>query len=550
MASMGQVFSSMGYLTTAEHAKDRSRNRVRLKLPVLPFNDYIISYNQLDIDISDIANLFIIDHRDFPKFYQKIPHEYLKDSIFVIVTDLPQNKINKIKVPKEIQNHLVFEYVKRSINSKHNISVAIVIIKVRLMCHKKHIHVMSRSKLMWTSLFIDKEVFGFKDSSVVSVTKPRKFRNFYEGEFTIHPVEKSGERTIIEMIKKIVVTFNIHIIYFIDRDNVKITQHQITEMIKRRELVLIFRNPKKDVITKIIIPDMFLFNAIFLTKALKNMMSNNMNGIFHDFENYYVKNVTMPQNFPKEIMGEFLEPLQKLFLGRDLKHFKSLQNVNLKNVARKFLMFLHFKNTKKNFFILISLECCILMRMGIGNYKRMVLFTEKVTFYLKENNWDMCINYVVDDRFSADSFNRFLKQHMPMTTNDLNNNKNTDIDLINTQEVNAVPQSISIKRKQIDRSINVISFTNSLKILQKNFFSPFSFFFRDRKLCPLIFTVPIIDDCADVLMIYMMTLLDLKIRQETDFSVVSKDKIFESAVFYLDRTKKGTRKITLKEDLY
>lgn len=48
-----------------------------------------------------------------------------------------------------------------------------------------------------------------------------------------------------------------------------------------------------------------------------------------------------------------------------------------------------------------------------------------------------------------------------------------------------------------------------------------------QKLCPLIFTVPIIDDSADVLMIDMMTLLDLEIRQETDFSVVSQDKIFE-----------------------
>lgn len=535
MASMGQGFSSMGYITTAEHAKDRSRNRVRLKLPVL-------SYNQLNIDISDIANLFIIDHRDFPKFYQKIPNEYLKDSIYLIVTDLPKNKI-RMKVPKEIQNNIIFDYVDRSKNSKHDISVAIVIIKVRLMCHNKHIRVMSRTKLMWTSLFIDKEVFGFRDCSVVSVTKPRKFRNFYEGEFTIHPVEKSGEKTIIEMIQKIVVRFNIRMIHFIDRDNVKLTQSQITEMIKKRELPLIFRNPKKDFINKIIMLDKFFSIAIFLNKALKDqIMSNtvdisvcrnqNFNWLFCDIENCIEKNITMPQNFPKEIMGEFLEPLHKLFLGRDLKQL-SLKNVNLKNVAKKILTFLHFQNRKKKTFILISLECYMLMRMGIGNDKRMVLFTEKVQVHLKESNWDMCINYVVDDRFSAESFNTFLEQHMPMTTNDLNNNKNTDIDLINTQEVNAVPQSISLKRKQIDRSINV-------KILPKKFLS----------ICPLIFTVPIIDDCADVLMIDMMTLLELKIRQETDFSVVSKDKIFESTVFYLNRTKKGTRKITLKIDLY
>lgn len=264
-------------------------------------------------------------------------------------------------------------------------------------------------------------------------------------------------------------------------------------------------------------------------------MSNNINWIFHDFENYYVKNVTMPQNFPKEIMGEFLEPLQKLFLGRDLKQFKSLKNVNLKNVARKFLMFLHFKNTKKIFFILISLECCMLMRMSIGNDKRMVLFTEKVQLYLKENNWDMCINYVVDDRFSADSFNTFLKQHMPITKIDMNNKKSME-------QVNY---------------INDVSFTNSLpSLLPKKILapirniSPFGFFFRDHpKLYPFNFTVPIIDDCADVLMIDTMTILDLIIRQETDFIVVSQDKIFEPAVLYLSITKKGRRKITLKESL-
>lgn len=117
----------MGYPATAKHAKDRSRHRVRLKLPVLPFNDYIISCNQLNIDISDVVNIFIIDHRDFPKFYEKIPnYEYFKyNSIFVIFTVLPPN----ISVPSDIQNRIDYEYVKKSKNSKHDISVAILIKK-------------------------------------------------------------------------------------------------------------------------------------------------------------------------------------------------------------------------------------------------------------------------------------------------------------------------------------------------------------------------------------------------------------------------------------
>lgn len=79
--------------------------------------------------------------------------------------------------------------------------------------------------------------------------KLRKQRNFSEGEFTIHPEEKDWNKTIIhEVINKMVVRIDLRSIHFIDRNNVKLTQNQITEMIKRGVLPLIFRNPKKDVI--------------------------------------------------------------------------------------------------------------------------------------------------------------------------------------------------------------------------------------------------------------------------------------------------------------
>ena len=74
--------------------------------------------------------------------------------------------------------------------------------------------------------------------------------------------------------------------------------------------------------------------------------NQNFNWLFCDLENYFGKNFTMPHNFSKEIIGEFLEPLQKQFLNRDLKQL-SLRNVILKNVARKILRFAQFKNIKK-----------------------------------------------------------------------------------------------------------------------------------------------------------------------------------------------------------
>ena len=65
------------------------------------------------------------------------------------------------------------------------------------------------------------------------IVKLRIQRNFSEGEFTIHPEEKDWNKTIIhEVINKMVVRIDLRLIHFIDRNNVKLTQNQTTEMTK------------------------------------------------------------------------------------------------------------------------------------------------------------------------------------------------------------------------------------------------------------------------------------------------------------------------------
>lgn len=99
---------------------------------------------------------------------------------------------------------------------------------------------------------------------------------------------------------------------------------------------------------------MTLFSQRLKDQLMSNSVDNsvcktqNFNLLSCDIENYffYCYDVTLPTNFQKEIMGKFLEPLQKQFLNRDLKQL-SLRNVILKNVARKILRFAQFKNIKK-----------------------------------------------------------------------------------------------------------------------------------------------------------------------------------------------------------
>lgn len=577
----GHVFSSMGYQATAEHAKDRSRYKVNLKLPVLPLNDYVISCNQL-IDISDI---FIIDFKDFPKFHQTIPnYEYLIDkSIFFLVTDLHQSKIS---VPNEIQNRTKCEIIKKSKNSKHNISVAILIIKKMLMCHNKSIHIMSRSKLMVTAQFIDEKVFNYRDSSIVpivnkknqEIVKPRRFRNFSEGEFTIHPVDRSARyKTAYDVIAEIVNKYDVRKIHLIDMDNVKLTQNQKKEMIRRNELPLLFRNPKQNVIYKPFMADNSVYDGIFVTLLMMspeifNIWKNqNFYLYFGYLENYFAKkskmHVTLPKNFSCNIMVEILESLQKLFLGKELRQL-SQGYIKLENIARKMFTSVKFKNTKRKTLIEICLECCMVMR--VGKDKILHYFPEEVkfnlTFYKRENNWE--INCLADERFSTESFNFCIKQfhlrnnnqkrkrtnftnkkltpfqNVPFVYDDFpisppkQMRQNSTVTYIN-QEVNAVPvENIGINAPHEENPCIYMPqhTTRSDSDHQK------------LHVRPLYITVPVIDDCADVLMIYFMTLLDYRMPEEIDISLLSKDNIFKAAVRIFSTTKKGSRKIMIQEN--
>lgn len=591
----GHVFSSMGYQATAEHAKDRSRYKVNLKLPVLPLNNNIISCNQL-IDISDI---FIIDFKDFPKFHQTIPnYEYLIDkSIFFIVTDLPQSKIS---VPNEIQNRTKCEIIIRSKNSKHNISVAILIIIKMLMCHNKSIHIMSRSKLMVTAQFIDQKVFNYRDSSIVpivnkknkEIVKPRRFRNFSEGEITIHPVDRSARnKTAYDVIAEIVNKYDVRKIHLIDMDNVKLTRNQKNEMIRRNELPLCFGNPKKNVIYKPIIADNSIYDGIFVTILMMspeifNICKNqNFYLYFGYVENYFSKKSymhdTLPKNFSgtRKIMVEFLEPLQKLFLGRELRQL-SQGYVKLKNFARMMYTSAKFKNKKTQTSIVISLKCCMVMRMG----KDMLIpFTEKVEFYLtfykRDNKWD--IHRLVDKRLSAESFNSGIKQFLMPINNqkrkgtEFTNNKLTplqnvplvhdhddfpisppkqmrrNLDMESTYikpEVNAVPvENTGTNLPLVHQSKQNVHEENPCIYMPQHTTMPD---IDHQKLRSLYITVPVIDECADVLMIDFITLLHFKMPEEIEFSILSQDNIFKSTVSFFSTIKTGSRKIIVQENFY
>ena len=569
----------MGYPATAKHAKDRSRHRVRLKLPVLPFrpNDDIISC----IHISDISNIFLIDLKDFPNFYEKIPnYKYFKhNSIFVIFTVLPPN----ISVPNDIQNRIDYEYVNKSKNSKHDISVAILIKKIRLMCLKKNINVMSRSKLMLTSEFIDKQVINYMHSSIVvpvnqknpEIVKPgRKHRNFYKGEFTLHPVEKSWGKKIFEMIGEIVDKNNVRMIHLIDMDNVKLAQNQKNGMMKRKELPLIIRNHKKNVIYKPITAENSIYDAIFVTNLMMSheiyiCKNQNFNLYFGFVENYFAKKSkmhdTLPKNFSRNIIFEYVESLQKLFLGKELRQL-SQGDVKLGNISRKMFTSIEFNNTKKQTSIVISLECCMVMRMGKD--KVLHYFPEEVkfnlTFYKRENNWE--INFLADERFSAESFNFHIKQFHLRNNNqkrkrtDFTNNKLTpfqNVPLVHDDFPIIPPKQIlqNSKVTYINQEVNAVPVEN-IGINAPHEENPCIYMPQNttrsdsdhQKLRPLYITVPVIDDCADVLMIYFMTLLDFKLPEEIDFLIVSKDNIFKSAVSILSRTKKGSRKIMVQEN--